>query len=115
MFHVGPVGGGVQNRHTALQASFHFNMLWTFQSDFGNFKLLIPADIQALVFAPGQEYDDNPYHSTFVSLGLKQQCKAGSAHLSQADIHDNSSSYKGSSMAAAHKVLYLDQHFLPGI
>lgn len=68
-------------------------MLSTFQSDFGNFNLLIPADIQAFVFAPGQEYDDNPCHSTFMSFGLKQQCQAGSAHLSRADINDNSSSY----------------------
>lgn len=67
-------------------------------SDFGNFNLLIPADIQALVFAPGQEYDDNPCHSTFMSFGLKQQCQAGSAHLAQADINDNSSSHKGPSL-----------------
>lgn len=69
-------------------------MLWTFQSDLSNFNLLIPADIQALVFAPGQKYDANPCRSTFMSFGLQQQCRAGSARISQADVNDNSSSYR---------------------
>lgn len=37
----------VQDRHEADQVSIHLHMLWPFQSDLGNFNILIPANDDA--------------------------------------------------------------------